>query len=78
MQYTVEQDIINFEQEIFTKVRNFSMLKERLEITELADKVAEKRYNLALRRYQESSFSLTDLTIAQQEKDQNRRATLPL
>ncbi|TVP43719.1 MAG: TolC family protein [Mongoliibacter sp.] len=74
VEYTVEQDIINFEQEIFTKVKNFSMLKERLEITKLSDEVADKRYDISLRRYQNGNVTITDLNIAQQEKDQNRRA----
>jgi outer membrane protein TolC len=74
VEYTVEQDMINFEQEIFTKVRNFDMLKDRLEITDLADKVADKRYEISLRRYQNGNVTITDLNIAQQEKDQNRRA----
>lgn len=74
VEYTVEQDMINFEQEIFTKVRNFGMLKDRLEITDLADKVADKRYEISLRRYQNGNVTITDLNIAQQEKDQNRRA----
>lgn len=74
VEYTVEQDIINFEQEIFTKVKNFSMLKERLEITKMSDEVADKRYDISLRRYQNGNVTITDLNIAQQEKDQNRRA----
>ncbi|PRY86758.1 TolC family protein [Mongoliibacter ruber] len=74
VEYTVEQDIINFEQEIFTKVKNFSMLRERLEITQLSDEVADKRYDISLRRYQNGNVTITDLNIAQQEKDQNRRA----
>lgn len=74
VEYTVEQDIINFEQEIFTKVKNFAMLRDRLKITELSDEVAEKRYEISLRRYQNGNVTITDLNIAQQEKDQNRRA----
>jgi len=74
VEYTVEQDIINFEQEIFTKVKNFAMLRERLKITELSDEVADKRYEISLRRYQNGNVTITDLNIAQQEKDQNRRA----
>lgn len=74
VEYTVEQDVINFEQEIFTKVKNFSMLKERLEITKMSDEVADKRYDISLRRYQNGNVTITDLNIAQQEKDQNRRA----
>lgn len=74
IEYTVEQDIINFEQEIFTKVRNFIMLKDRMEITKLSDEVAEKRYEISLNRYQNGNVTITDLNIAQQEKDSNRRA----
>jgi outer membrane protein TolC len=74
VEYTVEQDIINFEQEIFTKVKNFAMLRDRLKITELSDEVADKRYEISLRRYQNGNVTITDLNIAQQEKDQNRRA----
>ncbi|WP_373492886.1 TolC family protein [Aquiflexum sp.] len=73
-EYQVEQDIVNFEQEIFTKVRNFAMLKDRLEITKKSDEVADKRYGISLRRYQNGNVTITDLNIAQQEKDQNRRA----
>jgi outer membrane protein TolC len=74
VEYTVEQDIINFEQEIFTKVRNFAMLRDRLDITKLSDEVADKRYEISLRRYQNGNVTITDLNIAQEEKDRNRRA----
>ncbi len=74
IEYTVEQDIINFEQEIFTQVRNFTMLEERMEITKLSDEVADKRYEISLKRYQNGNVTITDLNIAQQEKDSNRRA----
>jgi outer membrane protein TolC len=74
IEYTVEQEIINFEQEIFTKVKNFSLLRERLEITQLSDAVADKRYEISLQRYQNGNLSITDLNIAQEEKDKNRRA----
>src|SRR5690606_40472631 len=36
-EYTVEQAKTNFEQEIYTMARNFQMLEDRLEITELSD-----------------------------------------
>ncbi len=71
--YEVDQAIINFEQEIFTMVKNFEMLRERLEITQLSDEVADKRYEIAFKRYQSGNVTITDLNIAQQEKDKNRR-----
>ena len=73
-EFEIEQEIINFEQEIFTKVRNFIMLKHRVEITKTSDLVADKRYEISFRRYQSGNVTITDLGIAQQEKDQNRRS----
>jgi len=74
VEYTVEQDQINFEQEIFTKVKNFLMIKERLQVTKVSDEVAQRRYEIAIKRYQSGNVSITDLSIAQNEKDTNRRA----
>lgn len=72
--YTVQQEEINFEQEIFTKVKNFLMIRERLQVTKVSDEVALRRYEIALKRYQSGNVSITDLSIAQNEKDTNRRA----
>lgn len=74
VEYTVEQDIINFEQEIFTKVKNFIMMRERLNVTNLSSDVAQRRYDIALKRYQTGNVTITDLNIAQNEKDSNKRA----
>lgn len=73
-EYTVEQDKITFEQEIYTMARNFQMLEDQLEITEVSDKVAEKRYQISRDRYLTGKVTITDLNIAQTEKDSNKRA----
>lgn len=73
-EYEVEQERINFEQEIFTKVRNFLMIRDRIEVTKKSDEVAEKRYQIALNRYQTGNVTISDLNIAQNEKDTNKRA----
>ncbi|WP_296703989.1 TolC family protein [Algoriphagus sp.] len=73
-EYEVEQEAINFEQEIFTKVRNFLMIRERIAVTKKSDEVAEKRYQIALNRYQTGNVTISDLNIAQNEKDTNKRA----
>lgn len=73
-EYEVEQETINFEQEIFTKVRNFLMIRDRIEVTKKSDEVAEKRYQIAFNRYQTGNVTISDLNIAQNEKDLNKRA----
>jgi outer membrane protein TolC len=72
--YTVQQDMVNFEQEIFTKVKNFLMIKERLNVTRVSDEVAQRRYDIAFKRYQTGNVTITNLNIAQNEKDSNKRA----
>jgi outer membrane protein TolC len=73
VEYTVQQDMINFEEQIFTRVKNFNMLRDRLEITKASDQVADKRYEIARNRYMSGKVNITDLNIAQQEKDANRK-----
>ncbi|MFC2125374.1 TolC family protein [Bacteroidota bacterium] len=70
VEYTVAQDIINFDEEIFTQVKRFQMLRERVKISERADIVGQKRYNIAKNRYLIGKTGITDLNIALQEKDQ--------
>ncbi|MDN3668165.1 TolC family protein [Echinicola jeungdonensis] len=70
--YTLEQEIVTFEQEIFTKVKNFQQLKDRIMISEKADEVAAKRYEISRQRYLSGKVNITDLNIAQTEKDSNR------
>ncbi|MBD8490145.1 TolC family protein [Echinicola sp. CAU 1574] len=72
--YTVDQEIINFEQEIFTRVKNFQQLRNRIMISEKADEVAAKRYEISKQRYLSGKVDITNLNIAQQEKDSNRRS----
>ncbi|UCS93401.1 TolC family protein [Echinicola marina] len=72
--YTVEQDIINFEQQVFTQVKNFQQLRDRITISEKADEVAAKRYEISRQRYLSGKVDITNLNIAQQEKDSNKRS----
>ena len=50
------------------------MIRDRLEVTKTSDDVAQRRYEIALRRYQTGNVTITDLNIAQGEKDANKRA----
>lgn len=70
IKYTVAQDEINFNQEIYTQIRQFEMLREQVKITNEANQIADERYNIFKETYLIGEISLTDLNIAQQEKDQ--------
>ena len=73
MEYTIEQDQLNFKQEIYTQVTLFDMLRSELRITAQTDSIATEKYNIAQERYVLGFLSTTDLSIAFQEKDQATR-----
>jgi outer membrane protein TolC len=72
--YVIEQDEVNFEQEIMTQVRQFEMLRLQIEITRKADEVASERYNVAQNRYLIGKIDITNLNIALTEKDDAKRS----
>ncbi len=71
---TISQEELNFEQEILVKTRLFKILRDRLKIGLKSDEIAQKRYDITQARYLIGKISITDLTIALNEKDQAKRA----
>jgi outer membrane protein len=72
-QYAVEQDKQNFQQEIYTQVTLFEMLRDQLSLTVQADSIASEKYRIAQDRYVLGNLSITDLSISFTEKDQAKR-----
>jgi outer membrane protein TolC len=71
--YAVAQDKQVFTQEIVTQVTLFDMMKDQLVLTANADSIASEKYQIAKDRYVLGNLSITDLSIAFQEKDQAKR-----
>jgi outer membrane protein TolC len=69
---SVEQEKLDFDQEIFLAVMQFNMQKNQLKIAAKSDTVANKSFQVAKARYMIGRISITDLNIAQSEKDQAR------
>lgn len=72
VEVNVQQDEINFEQEIYLQVQRFNIQAGQLETAAKADTIAQKRYEVTKARYLIGKISITDLNIAQAEKDQAR------
>jgi len=56
--------------EVFNQVMQLRQLQASLEISAKADTIAQRRYEMAKNRYLIGKITITDLTIAQQEKDE--------
>ena len=72
--YIIDQDMVNFEQEIITQVRQFEMLRMQIEITKKSDEVALERYIAAQNRYLIGKTDITNLNLALTEKDSAKRS----
>ncbi|MDP4289592.1 MAG: TolC family protein [Bacteroidota bacterium] len=70
---SVEQGIIDFKQEVYLKVMQFNNQRSQVQIAAKTDTVAEKRYEVTKQRYMIGKIAITDLNIAQSEKDNARR-----
>ena len=66
---SVEQAKIDFDQKVFVTVANFNLNKKQLVVKKRANEVAEKRFFVTKQRYLLGKILITDLQIAQQEKD---------
>ncbi|MES2418765.1 MAG: TolC family protein [Bacteroidota bacterium] len=71
--YAVEQDKQVFKQQIVTQVTLFNMMKEQIQLTAEAEKIATEKYKIASDRYVLGNLSITDLSIAFQENDKAKR-----
>lgn len=68
----VEQEKIDFNLDIYLKVVRFNQQKIQLEIAAKSDTVAQKGYNVSKERYLIGKISITDLNIAQTDKDNSK------
>jgi outer membrane protein len=71
--YDIALKETNFDQEIYTQIKQFKMIRDQMPTNILADKTALERYEIAKQRYMLGDLSITDLNIALQEKDQAKR-----
>jgi outer membrane protein TolC len=69
---SIEQEQIDFDQEIFLKVARFNMQYDQMKIAAKADTVAAKGYEVTKARYLIGRISITDLNIAQTETDNSK------
>ncbi|PHQ58706.1 MAG: transporter, partial [Maribacter sp.] len=65
----IKQEQQAFEQEIYLHTLNWSSQRDFLATAEKAQEIALKRYAITLKRYVLGKITITDLNIAQQEKD---------
>jgi outer membrane protein len=70
---TVTQAENSFKQDVVLAVRQVNMYRRKVALAAKADTVAQKRYDITVKRYLIGKIDITDLNIAIQEKDRARQ-----
>ena len=69
----VQQNQIDFEQEVILNVAQFNLQDDQVAIAAKADTIAHKRYQVTKQRFLIGKISVLDLNVADTEKDVARR-----
>ncbi len=70
---TVDQAIVDFEQDIFLKVMQFNRQNSQVELAQKADLISQNRYNVTKERFLIGKIDVLDLNVAQSERDQAKQ-----
>lgn len=68
-EFQVEQDSINFAQEISTAVRNFGQIRNAIDIAKKGEEIAQKRFEISNNRYLIGKIDILQYTTALNDKD---------
>lgn len=71
---TIAYQRLQFELNVKSTVREFPQLRDQVELSRVSDDIAARRYDVAKNRYLIGSIDITDLFIAQNQKDSSRRS----
>lgn len=71
--YEIEQDSINFDQILLTELTLLRRYAKQVELNKEVDTLAQMRYKIAQDAFLINQLSITDLSIAIQEKDKAKR-----
>jgi outer membrane protein TolC len=72
-EYTLDQEIQNFEQEVIALVGRFEVLRANVVISKRSDEVAKERYDVTQNRYLIGKASILELNTAQNQKDEAKK-----
>lgn len=70
---TIAYQKLQFELSVKSTVREFLQLRDQVELAQISDDIAARRYDVAKNRYLIGKIDITNLFIAQNEKDSARR-----
>jgi len=76
VEYEVAQNMLDFEQDVLTQVRNFKMLREQVKVRNKSDEIAQKAYDISYQLFLIGKISITELNQSLASKDQAKLSNI--
>jgi len=76
IQISLEQQLLDFEQEVLYQVSRLNLLRRQVIVAEKADTIARRRFDVAKDRYLIGKIDIPNLFLAQDEEDNARRSRI--
>jgi outer membrane protein TolC len=73
VQYEINQEKVNFEQEVITHVKRFNMLREQVKVRDKSDQIESRKYEISRQLFLIGKIDITTLNIALRDKDAAKR-----
>ncbi len=73
---TVNQAVVDFEQEVMLRVMEFNMQENQLDVARRADEIADKRYEVTRQRFLIGRIDIIELNIALEERERAKQRYL--
>ena len=73
IQYQINQEKVNFEQQIITHVKTFDMLREQVKVRQKSDDIESRKYEISKQLFLIGKIDITTLNIALRDKDAAKR-----
>lgn len=70
---TTKLEKVKFEREIVIAVQQFGLVQENVNLAKLSYETSQKRYDLTRKRYLIGKIEITDLTLAENEQENQRK-----
>lgn len=68
-----ELDQVNFEREVIIAIQQFGLVQDNVKLAKLSYETSQKRYDLTRKRYLIGKIEITDLTLAENEQENQRK-----
>lgn len=74
IEFDVQQEKVNFEEQVFTQVKLFKMYRDQIDIAKISSDIGQRSYEISYNRFNIGKISIIELNDALEKKDAAQRS----